>query len=163
MRQLIPITVIFVILLVLTIKKGGADLVFKGFKSGINLMISIIPVLIIAFLVGGLIQMLLPKETIQKVVGSASGIKGLFIAALMGSLTPGGPYTSFPIMIALMKAGADSGSVVTYLTAWSLTSVNRLIVWEIPFFGIKLAFLRYTLSILIAPTIGYIVRLLMKH
>lgn len=146
----------------IALKRGGTELVLSGFKTGIKVMISIIPILLIAFLIIGLIQAVLPKEAIEKIIGRQSGFRGLLVASIMGSLTPGGPYTSFPIMVALLKAGADFGSIASFLTAWSLSSVNRLLVWEIPFFGFKFALLRFFIAILISPLIGFVMRLILK-
>jgi hypothetical protein len=47
----------------------------------------------------------------------------------LGSVTPGGPMTHFPII------GLGVGPLVFYLTASSLFGLQRIIMWEIPFFG----------------------------
>ena len=69
-------------------------------------------------------------------------MRGLLIATVAGTLTPGGPITSFPFVVALYMAGADRGSLVAYLTAWSLLGFQRVMVWEMPLLGLDFVLVR---------------------
>ena len=75
-------------------------------------------------MVAGLVQAVLPPEIVAKWVGENSGLRGLIIAAIVGALTPGGPMTSFPIVVAFYMSGADRGALVSYITGWSLLAFS---------------------------------------
>jgi uncharacterized membrane protein YraQ (UPF0718 family) len=81
---------------------------------------------------------------------------------MAGAITPGGPFTSFPIVHALWVAGADAGALIAYLTAWALIGLNRLIVWELPLMGAEFTVIR-TLACLPLPILaGLIARALVR-
>ena len=65
----------------------------------------------------------------------------------LGSVTPGGPMTHFPIIASLFKIGVGVGPLVSYLTAWSLFGLQRIIMWEIPFLGPKVVAVRVAVSL----------------
>ena len=98
----------------------------SGIKSALNMTVGILPLLIFSFIVAGMVQVLLPQEVISKWVGSESGIRGIFIGMAAGALVPGGPYVSLPVAAGLLRCGAGIGTMVAFLTAWSLWSVARL-------------------------------------
>ena len=57
------------------------------------LIIEIIPRMIAAFTLAGLIQAVVPQEVIVRWMGHGSGAKGILIGMTLGSITPGGPMT----------------------------------------------------------------------
>lgn len=101
-------------------------LLSAGWKYGLGLLVKVLPVLILAFGISGLVQVLVPKETIARWLGKESGWRGIWIGCAVGAFTPGGPYTSFPVVAALYQAGAGLGTLVSFVTAWSLWAVARL-------------------------------------
>ncbi|MBI2145523.1 permease [Candidatus Woesearchaeota archaeon] len=107
-----------------------------------------------AFLIASLLVIILPKEQIALWLGRESGLKGILLGTLMGALTPGGPFLTFPILVAFWKAGAGAGTVIAYLTAWSLFGINRVLVWELPFFGPKFVALRIAMSFVVPILLG---------
>ena len=92
--------VIAVALLVLAYQKGGGEHIL-GLKAAGNLLIQILPLLIFAFIVAGMVQQLVPYEMISRWIGTESGFRGLLIGTAVGGLTPGGPYVSLPIAAGL--------------------------------------------------------------
>ena len=127
----------------------GKDVFFEGVNSSLSLFLDITPRLSAAFLMAGFVEVLVPKDLITKWIGEKSGIKGILIATAAGVATPGGPMISFPLIAALYKLGADFGPLVGYLTSWELMGIQRIIVWEIPFMGIRFAALRFAVSLLL--------------
>lgn len=111
----------------------------------------------------GYIQVLVPKDVINRWVGEKSGIRGVVVATLGGVLTPGGPMISFPLIAALYKLGADSGPLVAYLTSWELLGIQRIIVWEIPFMGLRFALLRFGVSMILPIIAGLTAKKLMAY
>lgn len=137
----------------------GKVVFLKGISGGFKLFLEIIPMLLFAFLLAGLIQALIPKEAINRWIGKESGLKGIFIGCLIGGLVPGGPYTSFPIVAGLMKTGASVGTVVSFITAWSLWAIARLPI-EIGTIGLKMTMVRLASTFIFPPLAGIIAQFL---
>lgn len=130
-----------------------------GTKAALNMIIQILPLLIFAFITAGMVQVLLPRELISKWVGAESGIKGIFIGTIAGALTPGGPYVSLPLAAGFLRAGAGIGTMVAFLTAWSLWAVARLPM-EVGILGWKFTLVRLASTFFFPPIAGLIAHLL---
>ena len=162
--MLIPTIVMGVIALVLLYigyQKGGGEHIL-GMKTAGSLLIQIIPLLIFAFIVAGMIQVLIPQELISKWVGVESGFRGLFIGTLLGGLAPGGPYISLPIAAGLLRSGASIGTMVAFLTGWSLWAVSRLPL-EIGMLGWEFTLIRLACTFFFPPIAGLIANLLFSR
>ncbi len=61
-----------------------------GLKSALNMTLEILPLLVFAFIVAGMIQALLPRELVSRLVGVESGLRGLLVGTVAGALAPGG-------------------------------------------------------------------------
>jgi len=159
--MLLP-TIIMAVLAVILLFIGyfkGEDLPAKGLKSALNMTVQILPLLILAFIVAGMIQALLPKELLSRWIGEEAGLRGIFIGTIAGGLTPGGPYVSLPVVAGLLKAGAGVGIMVAYITAWSLWAVARLPM-EIGILGWKFTLVRIASTFIFPPLAGLIAHLL---
>ena len=137
----------------------GDQLLLRGLKFGGRTLLSILPLLVCAFVVAGLIQVLMPKELFSAWLGDQAGIKGIFIAAFAGGLTPGGPYVLLPIAAALYRAGVGIGPMVAFLTGWSLWAAGRL-PYEIGLLGPKLTLIRFVSTLIFPPIAGMIAQFL---
>ena len=82
----------------------------RGLMIGKNMLVGIIPLLILAFVVAGLVQVAIPPEIIRSWLGDESGWRGIFIGTLVGALITAGPYIAFPIIAAIFHAGAGIGN-----------------------------------------------------
>ncbi len=131
------------------------ELLGAGWKTGFSLLVKIFPILILAFGISGLAQALVPKEVIARWLGKESGWRGIWLGCLVGAVTPGGPYTSFPIVAALHQSGASLGTLVSYVTAWSLWAVARLPI-ESALISPKFMVFRLLSSLLFPPLAGAI-------
>ncbi len=123
-----------------------------GLNQAMRMTIQILPLLIFAFIVAGMVQVLLPHDVISKWIGKESGMKGILLGTVAGAITPGGPYVSLPIVAGLMRSGASMGVMVAYITGWSLWAISRLPM-EIGILGWRFALVRL-LSVLILPPIA---------
>jgi uncharacterized protein len=124
----------------------------EGINATVALVLEIIPRMVAAFILAGLIQAIVPQETIVNWMGHGSGMRGLLIGMTLGSVTPGGPMTLF-------KVGVGVGPLVAYLTAWSLFGLQRIIMWEIPFLGAKLVAARVAVSFFFPFLAGWLCEL----
>ena len=143
----------FILVGIAYMKGEGAHL--TGFKSAFKMVVEILPLLIFAFIIAGMVQVLLPKGLLSRWVGMESGLKGILIGTLAGGITPGGPYVSLPVVAGLLKAGASAGTMVAFLTSWSLWAVARLPM-EFGILGWKFTLLRLTCTFFLPPITGLI-------
>jgi uncharacterized membrane protein YraQ (UPF0718 family) len=155
--MLIPTVVIAVLavtLLVIGYLKGGGEHL-TGLKAGLSMTWQIIPLLVFAFVVAGMVQVLLPRELLNQWVGAESGFRGIIVGSIAGGLSPGGPYVSLPIAAGFLQAGAGVGTMVAYLTGWSLYAVGRLPM-EVGILGWKLTVARLLSTLIFPPLAGLI-------
>jgi len=136
----------------------GYDALIEAFHDDLELLVYISPRILLAMLVAGFAQVLLPRDKVAHWVGEQSGWRGLVIATAAGALTPGGPITSFPFVLALYMAGADRGALVAYLTSWALLGFQRVMMWEIPLMGMDFAVMRSLANLPLPLIAGYIAR-----
>jgi uncharacterized membrane protein YraQ (UPF0718 family) len=134
--------------------RGGGEHVL-GLKSAMNMTIQILPLVIFAFIVAGMIQVLVPHEFLSKWIGRESGIRGILIGTVAGSLVTGGPYVSLPIAAGLLRSGASVGTAVAFLTGWSLWAFARLPI-EVSMMGWKFAVIRIASTFFFPPIAGLI-------
>ncbi len=154
MPAIIIMYAVAIALIVIAYKKGD-NAHIQGFKSGWILFRNTLPLVFAAFLIAGLIQVLVPEKFIINWLGVRSGLRGIMIGAVAGALTPGGPYISFPIVASLYRAGAGIGTVVAFVAAWSLWSLARF-PYEISFIGAKFTLIRFLSTLIFPPLAGII-------
>lgn len=151
-----------VLVLVAALARGGPSLASEGLIKGAELALSVAPQVLIGFALAGLVTVVIPASLISQWLGEGSGIQGLLIATVAGVLTPGGPFLQFPLVAGLARAGAGWGPVAAYLTAWSLISANRAIVWELPLLGASFTGARWLVSLLVPVVVGLLTPLALK-
>lgn len=163
-RLLDPGLVVIIVLAVAgaiaTYRDRGLGAVWRVVEEDSLLFIEILPKVAAGCLIGALITLLVPRETIVKLAGSESGLRGLLIATLAGILMPGGPFTVFPVTVAFLSIGADAGAAIAFVTAWHIIGLNRAIIWEMPFFGAHFVAMRVAVSIIFPIAIGFAARLI---
>ena len=147
-----------VILLLIGYYKGQGQHI-SGVKSGLSMTVEILPLLVLAFIVAGMVQVLLPRELLSKWVGAESGMRGILIGTVAGGFTPGGPYVSLPVVAALLRSGASVGTMVAFLTGWSLWAVSRLPM-EVGIMGWKFTLIRIASTFFFPPIAGLIAQVI---
>jgi uncharacterized membrane protein YraQ (UPF0718 family) len=128
-----------------------------GAKTGFSMLAFILPRLIPALILAGLMQVLVPQEFVARHFGQGSGIRALLIATLAGVLTPGGPMVSVPFMVALAHSGVALPPLVAYMTSWSLFGMQRIIAWEAPLLGWPFVLTRVIPSLAFPLIAGWLV------
>lgn len=134
---------------------GGSSLLLAGLESGGRILLSVIPLLLAAFLLAGLIQAMVTQEMVTRWLGTESGWRGIALACLGGALMPGGPYVYYPIAAVLLKSGASLGVLVAFVTAKNLWSVSRLPL-EVALLGGRLTVVRFALTLVVPPLLGFV-------
>ena len=131
------------------------DSAFRGLGLTKDLLIQVTPRLLAAFVIAGLVQVLVPQELVVQWMGKESGFKGILIGTALGGLTPGGPMTHFPILASFYQMGIGVGPLIAYLTAWLLFGLQRVVMWELPFLGPQIVVVRIASSLFLPLFAGW--------
>ena len=150
--------VIATVLLLIGYFRGNSQHI-EGIRYGAGMLLSLLPLLCFAFIIAGMIQSLLPQDTLSRWVGVESGYRGIFLGSFAGALAPGGPFICFPIVASLARSGAGAGTVVAFVTGWSLWGINRLPL-EFGILGWRLACIRIASTLIFPPLAGIIAQLI---
>jgi uncharacterized membrane protein YraQ (UPF0718 family) len=116
-------------------------------------MFSILPPILILV---GLFEVWIPKSVITRLLGVASGWKGVAMAILTGTAAMGPLYVAFPIGVSLLNKGASLFNVAIFLCVWASIKIP-MILFEVKFLGAEFALLRLALTV---PAILFIAALL---
>ena len=98
------------------------------------------------FVLMGLLDVWVPKETMIKYMGEGSGIKGILLAVFIGSAAAGPLYGAFPVAAVFMKKGVKFSNILIFIGAWSTTKIPMLL-FEIAALGTKFALTRLLVDI----------------
>ncbi len=122
-------------------------------KSNALEMLSILPPV---FILLGLLDVWVKRETMIKYMGEKSGIIGVLLAFLLGSAAAGPLYAAFPVAAVLLKKGSKFSNVLIMIGAWSTTKIP-LLLFEASSMGIKFMITRFILNIFGIAIIAYTV------
>ena len=145
-----------VLAIIAYLKDPGLPLV--GVRNGAAMLWFIVPRLVPALIIAGLLQVVVPQEAVQRYFGRDSGLRALVVASAAGVLTPGGPMVTVPFMVALAHSGAAMAPLVAYMTSWSLFGMQRIIAWEAPLMGWRFVLVRILPSLAFPILAGWLVK-----
>lgn len=127
----------------------------KAWKSFENILPQFLAILLLI----GFILAVLDEETISKLLGKESGMVGMAIAAVIGSITLIPGFIAFPLAASLLAAGAGYGQIAMFLTTLMMVGIVTLPL-EVTYFGKRLAVMRNALglayAVLASFLLGYI-------
>jgi uncharacterized membrane protein YraQ (UPF0718 family) len=98
------------------------------------------------FLLLGLLDVWVPRETMMKYMGPGAGIRGPLIAFALGSAAAGPLYGAFPVASMLMKKGASFTNILIFIGAWSTTKVP-MFLFETQALGYRFALARLAIDL----------------
>lgn len=106
-------------------------------------MVLVIPPI---FILLGLLDVWVPKETMVKFMGEKSGFKGILLALFIGSAAAGPLYGAFPVAAVFMKKGVKFTNILIFLGAWSTTKIP-MFLFEVASLGPVFAITRLLVDI----------------
>ncbi|MFC2059694.1 permease [Chloroflexota bacterium] len=111
-----------------------------------SFLLDMLKVLPCAFILIGLFEIWVKKETVKRHFGEKSGIRGYLWGILLASTTVGGLYVAFPVAYSLYSKGAKLGVIFTYIGASAICRVP-MTIFEASFLGVKFSVIRLTVAI----------------
>jgi uncharacterized membrane protein YraQ (UPF0718 family) len=115
----------------------------RNFASFSLDMLKILPC---AFILIGLFEVWVKRETVERHLGKESGIRGYIWGVLLAGTTIGGLYVAFPVAYSLYNKGARLSVIFTYLGASAICRVP-MTIFEASFLGIKFTVIRLLVSL----------------
>ncbi len=103
----------------------------------------------------GLFAVWVRRETVVKYLGKESGLPGLMISILLGTLPTGPLYVAFPLAAMLLKKGARLANVMVFLSAWACIKLPQELM-ELQFLGWKFTLLRLGLTVALVMPMGIV-------
>jgi len=139
---LISLYAVFVVISFVTGYSPGKQIAgnFIGFSKDI---IFILPC---AFVLIGLFEVWVSKETVEKHMGHSSRFSGYIWAILLSGTTIGGFIVALPVAQSLYRKGAKLSVVFVYLAASAICRVP-MAIFEASFLGVKFTVIRFAVSI----------------
>ncbi len=129
-----------------------------GLKKAWKAFENILPQLLVVLLIVGLMLSVLNAALISKLVGKDSGIIGILLAAVFGSITMIPPFVAFPTAAALLTSGAGYAQIAVFVSTLMMVGVVTLPL-EIKYFGAKTAISRNVLAFLFSFVVAGIIGL----
>ena len=106
-------------------------------------MLKIIPG---AFILIGLFDVWVKRETVEKHFGEEAGIKGYIWAVLLAGTIVGPLYVALPLAYSLHRKGARLAVIFTYIGASAICRIP-MAIFELSFLGLKFTAIRFLVSI----------------
>jgi uncharacterized membrane protein YraQ (UPF0718 family) len=118
----------------------------KSIETSSTSLIEMIIVVPPIFLLLGLFDIWVPRETIIALRGEKSGILGISLALLLGSFSAGPLYAAFPVAAVLMNKGSKFSNILLFVGAWATTKIPMLL-FEASSMGWKFMLTRLIINI----------------
>ena len=115
----------------------------RNFASFSLDMLKVLPC---AFVLIGLFEVWVKRETVERHLGEESGVRGYMWGVLLAGTTVGGLYVAFPVAYSLYTKGARLSVIFTYLGASAICRIP-MAIFEASFLGIKFTIIRLLVSL----------------
>jgi len=139
------VIVAYVVFVAISAVQGYVPGVRAG-QTFLEFGLTMVKLLPCAFILVGLFEVWVSRETVEKHFGHSSGLRGHILAVLLAGTTVGGIYIAFPVGAALRGKGAGIGAVLTYIGASAICRIP-MTIFEASFLGVKFSVVRLLVSI----------------
>ena len=131
----------------------------EALKIALISFFKIIPTVLTIIILIGLLLTFISKELISDAIGKDSGVFGIIISALLGTVLHIPAIIAFPLAASLLKGGASIASVAAFITTLTMIGFVTLPI-EIKEMGRNLTILRNSLSFIAAIIIAILIGVL---
>jgi len=140
-RATLVMVVIFVAFLVLSPSRAARA--EKSLLDQLKTMLLVMPPI---FVLLGLLDVWVPRETLISYMGKGSGLKGTALSIALGAVGAGPLYASFPVVDVLMDKGASFMNVLVFIGAASTLKIPSFL-FEMQSLGARFAVARFLVDV----------------
>ena len=133
----------------------------EALKATFKIFYVVLPVLIFVFVLMGLIEAYISRETIVSILGQKSGILGILYAEIVGSVALFMPPAVFPFGGYLLKNGASYGSIAGFVFTAILIGITTLPL-EFKLLGKRFTIFRNIFTFVLAFFISLLMEVILK-
>ncbi|WP_287155582.1 permease [Candidatus Solincola tengchongensis] len=108
------------------------------------------------FIIMGLVSVWVEREFIIRFLGEGSGVKGVALSFILGSIPMGPLYVAFPLTLMLLKKGAKVANMIIFLSAWACIKLPAELM-ELQFLGWKFTLVRYLATLLVVVVLSEVI------
>ncbi len=132
---------------------------WRASEDGMRFLLKMLPIVLIAFLLAGFVEVLIPEAFVRDWLSEEAGMRGIFIGTIGGMFMVIGPYAAFPIIASIYVAGGGLGTVVSLIGGWSMMGFHR-IPFESGFLGFRFSLIRLSVTfpfVILSGTIAHMI------
>ncbi|WP_311135935.1 permease [Acetobacterium malicum] len=134
---------ILVTLIILAVKPALGIKIYGAALENILGMLGVLPPI---FILIGLLDIWVKKETMVKYMGKDSGIVGILLGFFLGSAAAGPLYGAFPVAGVFLNKGSRLANVWIIVGAWASMKIP-LLLFEVSSLGIKFTLIRFIMDV----------------
>ena len=146
------IAIIFLIISFIKSRQKTKKALIKAWNSFKN----ILPLLLGVIFLVGLMLSILDTELISRIIGTKSGVLGVLLASVVGSVTLIPGFIAFPTAALLLEGGAGYIQIAAFVQTLMMVGIVTLPM-EIKYFNKKVAALRNVLSFILSIGVAYFI------
>ena len=150
--SILLVSLLALVIIFLWNKPMGLKAIFT-IRSSVKEMLLILPPV---FILLGLLDVWVPRDTMVKFMGEGSGIIGGILAFMLGSAAAGPLYVVFPVAAAFLKKDVKFFNILILIGAWSSTKFPML-MFEYTSMGQQFTLTRLSMNIPIIIFIAFII------
>ncbi|MDA3932439.1 MAG: permease [Tenericutes bacterium] len=123
-----------ILLIVLTIV--DIRLTYTALENSGKQILSMLMIVPPIFVLIGLFDVWIPRETIITLMGEGSKGRGMILAFLLGAFSAGPTLIAFPLAMLMLKKGAKYSNVIFFLMVWSSLKLP-IVFYQITTLGLQ--------------------------
>lgn len=152
-RYMLLIVMVLLTGLLYLVDKGAGVKAVDTTLFALKEMLQVLPPI---FVLLGLLDVWVPRETMIKFMGEKSGVLGVMLALILGSAAAGPLYAAFPIAAVFMRKGVKFSNILIFIGAWSTTKIPMLL-FELASMGTRFTLTRLGLSLIGIFAIAFLI------
>jgi len=138
------IIMLVITLIIFAVKPVLGMAIYERAWDNILGMLGVLPPI---FILIGLLDVWVKKETMVKYMGKDSGIVGILLGFFLGSAAAGPLYGAFPVAAVFLNKGSRLANVWIIVGAWASMKIP-LLLFEVSSMGIKFTLIRFVMDVL---------------
>lgn len=146
------LTIVLLLVSFVKSKKKTKKALLKGWRSFYNILPSLLGMIAIV----AIIIAFLNPERISAIIGESSGMWGVLLAAVIGSITLMPGFIAFPTALILLQNGAGYMQLGAFISALMMVGLMTMPI-EKTYFGSKLTYIRNGLAFIFTLIVAFVI------